>query len=1117
MAGELYWNGLGNELGNGMGLFVQQFVGTQNTLKQQDEQRRQQEAQLALQRQQVEAQATRDAEARRQFDEQQARLARLDAVTQSKDDASNREGTYRNVLAPQMNEYMKAVDTDLARYAPTLPSGAPNPQYNPAMFEATKARKQTALKQWSNLGLSVGTGEGWHDAVTRFTSFVGGENPLAGQAAPMQTPGAAPTGMALPGSAGTPQAAPPAPVTLPSAGESGATFDYTPAPQAAPAPEVRSDPAQPAPAALPAGLPERITDVPPSQLATLSDEQLAQKYTNPTDLEYARAARAEYIRQVQAQQAAAAKSRADAWDIQLKELSKDPTLTGDQRYAMQVISSLMAKPTMTEDDAALLQQAFATISPRVYTAANWQKMLETKDPTVIYAQYGVYKKYAPEVVEGFNIDLIGNVIQGKMDGDAADAALKYAQGGKALADTERVKTLLPGEVREQDDKHAESVVDVANTAADTGLKTAQTAGAQATTRRTVQDMAGTKTDQAVKLLGQLAALPPGMSYDQVGKQMPGLVAQIKGALGLNDAGLNNLMRQAQYSYGLGLRGKELENELKGSEILSENANRGATLARTTLTLEQARTEVALRDPKVRELDARIELAKAQGRNYDSLAAERNALVDERAALMVAQASSATSSANLNTARAVVLPQQVAIQQQDANTRAEAVRVQRGRLDLAVNEAKGQAQVDTARIGLITAQTLLTRAKNPNDELYNPALANATKPGDPLTEAKKKADIFYGQAGRAQAQANTIQGQINTLLKSYTNFSGNPDMKKLQASPDWGRFQELTKQRDQQLQVVANRTRAGDNVLAPILSGETPGGGQAGQGSADPYSTTQYGGIQMVTKFTGTTPVPKSFTTDARYHISRVAGRLGVDANALAAVISFESAGSFNPAKKNPGYTDNNGVFHPSSASGLIQFIEPTAKTLGTTTAALRAMSFGKQMEYVERYLKQRGIGPGSSMADIYQAVAGSGYKKGTKEYNANVVWDSDKNGVIDAREQTLNPAFAQHVRDYFGTAGKAGPAAPGTPAPARPATPAAQAPARPVAAAPAAALPPLAGKAPTPAQTAQLRAGFRAITSVTDPAKQQAKGAEVVATLAAQFKVTPAQMFEYLKNNGGRL
>jgi hypothetical protein len=100
------------------------------------------------------------------------------------------------------------------------------------------------------------------------------------------------------------------------------------------------------------------------------------------------------------------------------------------------------------------------------------------------------------------------------------------------------------------------------------------------------------------------------------------------------------------------------------------------------------------------------------------------------------------------------------------------------------------------------------------------------------------------------------------------------------------------------------------------------------------------------------PKMASFVSD----IVAVAGRLGIDPAWLANVINFESAGG-NPQARNP----------TSGATGLIQFMPSTARKLGTTTAALAAMTGRQQMAWVERYFapyKSRM----KSQEDVFSAV-----------------------------------------------------------------------------------------------------------------------------------------------------
>lgn len=134
-------------------------------------------------------------------------------------------------------------------------------------------------------------------------------------------------------------------------------------------------------------------------------------------------------------------------------------------------------------------------------------------------------------------------------------------------------------------------------------------------------------------------------------------------------------------------------------------------------------------------------------------------------------------------------------------------------------------------------------------------------------------------------------------------------------------------------------------------------------------------------------------------VGSTSGRLGIDAGDLLKAISFETVGTFSPSIKNPN----------GSATGLIQFIEKTAKGLGTSTAALKGMTRVEQMKYVEKYLAPY-KGRMKNLGDVYMAIhwpAGVGksddyvmYREGSKEYAANKNLDKSGDGVV-TRGETL--------------------------------------------------------------------------------------------------------------------
>ena len=82
------------------------------------------------------------------------------------------------------------------------------------------------------------------------------------------------------------------------------------------------------------------------------------------------------------------------------------------------------------------------------------------------------------------------------------------------------------------------------------------------------------------------------------------------------------------------------------------------------------------------------------------------------------------------------------------------------------------------------------------------------------------------------------------------------------------------------------------------------------------------------------------TPGFRRALVALAGRLGVEADWLATVMSIESG--FSPSIQNPS----------TKATGLIQIMPAEAPKLGTTVDALKAMTAETQLEYVELYYRQ---------------------------------------------------------------------------------------------------------------------------------------------------------------------
>lgn len=215
---------------------------------------------------------------------------------------------------------------------------------------------------------------------------------------------------------------------------------------------------------------------------------------------------------------------------------------------------------------------------------------------------------------------------------------------------------------------------------------------------------------------------------------------------------------------------------------------------------------------------------------------------------------------------------------------------------------------------------------------------------------------------------------------------------------------------------------GHYVQVHFTDGVSIGLGHMGKANVDAFMSAYGGENTAVTTNTISGSTPSTTTTGYRFNpslnvrgltsdkaeaIRQSAERLGVNPNDLAALISFETAGTFNPAQRN---------LAGGSATGLIQFMPATARELGTTTEALAKMSFAEQMSYVEKYFKSRGAKGGESLGDLYDMVTGvqtKEYRAGSKEYAANKIWDVDNNGVITKGEAVTGSKFKQHIRDYF--------------------------------------------------------------------------------------------------------
>lgn len=125
-----------------------------------------------------------------------------------------------------------------------------------------------------------------------------------------------------------------------------------------------------------------------------------------------------------------------------------------------------------------------------------------------------------------------------------------------------------------------------------------------------------------------------------------------------------------------------------------------------------------------------------------------------------------------------------------------------------------------------------------------------------------------------------------------------------------------------------------------------------------------------------------------------------------ACMGFESAGTFDPAKKNMA---------GSEAYGLIQFMSPAAKDLGVPLEVIRSMSQMEQLQLVFRYfdMRMRAYGKFAKLDDFYLSIfypraIGRGQNEtvisgvDTKAYRQNRGLDKNGDGVITVGEISVS-------------------------------------------------------------------------------------------------------------------
>ncbi len=140
------------------------------------------------------------------------------------------------------------------------------------------------------------------------------------------------------------------------------------------------------------------------------------------------------------------------------------------------------------------------------------------------------------------------------------------------------------------------------------------------------------------------------------------------------------------------------------------------------------------------------------------------------------------------------------------------------------------------------------------------------------------------------------------------------------------------------------------------------------------------------------------STEFKAKVVQICLELGIDPSHLMACMAFETGETFRADIRNAA---------GSGATGLIQFMPSTASSLGTSTAALAAMTPVRQLDYVKKYF-QSYSGRLNTLEDVYMAIlypAAIGkpadstlFAGGTKAYSQNSGFDKNSDNRITPAE-----------------------------------------------------------------------------------------------------------------------
>ena len=201
--------------------------------------------------------------------------------------------------------------------------------------------------------------------------------------------------------------------------------------------------------------------------------------------------------------------------------------------------------------------------------------------------------------------------------------------------------------------------------------------------------------------------------------------------------------------------------------------------------------------------------------------------------------------------------------------------------------------------------------------------------------------------------NTFTFDFSNTPINFSQMSGMLDnnfglnFNFMMPTPDYSQLlQNAIKLNEQYMAIMSEKNKTIMQTIQVNSATQTKADGKpiASQAPIDDSKNISYDAKELKAKWAAKKP----HLTDKFYEkVVKIAKKLNCNPNSLMALMNAESG--ISPTAKNS----------ESSATGLIQFIESTAKDLGTTTEKLGKMSAEKQLKYVEKYLtknkKEAGI------------------------------------------------------------------------------------------------------------------------------------------------------------------